>query len=196
MQRNLCPTFALSRIVRRSHPNFFDSRFFFLDFFFGITEIFRNSHVVANKYLPAVRPWTAIHARGLRLASRLRSVFFLMRLKIVDGVLMGSDKSASHKIFFIYYNINYNFKPNVSFTARDGSSHCRTQVPPRCLAPMAHEHPSGRWYGARLISRVITTTLAGEPACHMTPIPSLALSKPLCSGSLAVRVALPLSRAK
>ena len=35
----------------------------------------------------------------LRLARRLRSVFFSDGLKIVVGVLMGSDKSVSHKIF-------------------------------------------------------------------------------------------------
>ena len=43
------------------------------------------------------------YLRSIRLASRLRSVFFLIRLKIVDGVLMGSDKSVSHKIFVSFF---------------------------------------------------------------------------------------------
>ena len=54
--------------------------FFFLDFFSELLKFFRNSHVVAYICLPAVRPWTAIHARGLKYIHLLESRFPSRRL--------------------------------------------------------------------------------------------------------------------
>ena len=80
---------------------------------------------------------------SVRLASRLRSVFFLMRLKflkIVDGVLMGSDKSVSHKR-------SQNICELLLFQTQCSWADTEVTIKPlphrrrRPLAPMARKHP-------------------------------------------------------
>ena len=61
------------------------------------------------------------------------------------------------------------------------------------LAPMAHEHPYPLAAGTAHAS-LRRRCASGESIYHMAPIPSLTRS--LCSGSLAAREPLPLSRAK
>ena len=66
-------------------------------------------------------------------------------------------------------------------------------LPHRPLVPMAHEHPYPLAAGTAHAS-LRRRCASGESIYHMAPIPSLTRS--LCSGSLAAREPLPLSRAK